>query len=96
MSVRFTQAFFFGAYASLLNAPIEAKNSLFQERPGRLVAEPEPALQLHGRQPGGMNGHEVGGPEPHRQWQPRPMQGRARRQGGLPSARLALPQPPVR
>jgi hypothetical protein len=30
MSVPFTQAFFFGAYASLLNAPIEAKNSLFE------------------------------------------------------------------
>ena len=67
-----------------------------EERPGRLVAEPELALQLHGRQPGGMSGHEVGGPEPYRQWQPRPMQGRARRQGGLPSARLAWPQPPVR
>ena len=67
-----------------------------EERPGRLVAEPELALQLHGRQPGGMSGHEVGGPEPYRQWPPRPMQGRARRQGGRPSARLALPQPPVR
>ena len=67
-----------------------------EARPGRLVAEPELALPLHGRQPGGMSGHEVGGPEPYRQWQPRPMQGRARRQGGLPSARRALPQPPVR
>src|SRR5712692_7707546 len=42
-----------------------------------------------------MGGHEVGGPEPHRQRQPRPMQDRAGRQRDLPSARLTLPQPPL-
>src|SRR6266851_1010389 len=69
---------------------------LVQERPGCLVADLELALQLHRRQSGCMSGHEVGGPEPHRQRQPRPMQDRARRQRGLPSARLALPEPPLR
>lgn len=72
------------------------QTQLVQERPSRLVAEPELAVQLYGRQSGGMSGHQVGGPEPHPQRQPRPMQDRARRQGGLPAARLALPQPPVR
>ena len=69
---------------------------LVQECPRRLVADPELALQLDRRQPRGMGGHEVGGPEPHRQRQPRPMQDRARRQRRLPFAHLALPQPPVR
>ena len=65
----------------------DASGTNREARPGRLVAEPELALQLPGRQPGGLSGHEVGAPEPYRQWPPRPMQGRARRQGGLPSAR---------
>ncbi len=69
---------------------------LVQERPGRLVADPELAPQLHRRQPGGMGGHQVGGPEPDRQRHPRPMQDRARRHRDLPATRLALPQPPVR
>jgi len=64
---------------------------LVQQRPGRLVTEPELALQLDRRQPGRMGRHEVGRPEPHRQWQPRPMQHCARRQGGLSAACLALP-----
>ena len=69
---------------------------LVQERPGRLVADPELPLQLHRRQPGRMGRHQVRGPEPHRQRHPRPMQDRARRHRDLPATRLALPQPPLR
>jgi hypothetical protein len=39
---------------------------LVQERPGRLVAEPELALQLHRRQPRSVGRHQVGRPEPNR------------------------------
>ena len=69
---------------------------LVQERPGRLVADPELALQLDRRQPGGMGGHQLGGPEPDRQRHPGPMQDRAGRHRDLPATRLALPQPPLR
>ena len=69
---------------------------LVQERPGCLVGDPELALQLERRQARRVSGHQAGGPEPHRQWQPRSVQNRARRQGGLSSAGLALPKPPSR
>ena len=69
---------------------------LVQERPGRLVTDPELTLQLDRRQPGRMGRHEAGRPEPYRQRQPRTMQNRPRSQGGLPATRFALPQPPSR
>src|SRR6516225_3086434 len=69
---------------------------LVQERPGRLVAQSELALQLHRRQPRCVSGHQVRGPKPDRQRHPRPMQDRARRHGRLPIACLALPQSPAR
>jgi hypothetical protein len=73
-----------------------APAELVQERPGRLVAQPELALQLDRRQPRCVSGYQVRGPEPDRQRHPRPMQDRARRRRSLPIACLALPEPPAR
>ena len=69
---------------------------LVQECPGRLVADPELALQLDRRQPGGMGRHQISSPEPDRQRHPGPMQDGAGRPRDLPATRLALPQPPLR
>jgi hypothetical protein len=70
---------------------------LVQHQPRGLIApDAQLALQLHGRDPGVMGGHQIGGPEPHLQRRARGVHHRRRRQRGLVPAGPALPQAPLR
>src|SRR5712691_3383748 len=73
--------------------PAHGPAQLMEHRPGRFVApDPQLTLQLKRREARRMSRHQVGGPEPLRQWDPGSMQDGSCRHRGVPPARLAPPQ----
>ncbi len=69
-------------------------SQLVQHHPGCLVtSQAKLALQEKRRDATFIRGHEVGRPEPSRQWRFRVMQNRPRRKGNLIPATSALPAP---
>ena len=71
-----------------------ATAQLDADQPSRFVrAEGELALQLQCRNAVGMGGHQIGRPEPGRQWQLGLVHDSARGHRGLPMAAGALPGP---
>jgi len=77
--------------------PNHGAPKFLEHGPRRLVApEAELALELESRESRGLSRDQVGGPEPLREWDSRPVQNRSRCDRGVVTASPTTPQEPSR